>query len=107
MENARVAEVDVVHQVMKGDVRVSACEARQCRRHQAEECGKRTITEGGEKQVEPNYVRLQLSYCAQESLRVIQRVKAPAPANIEVLKFLMGFTELVGENCDTQQFVTL
>jgi hypothetical protein len=65
--NTGVIQIDSVHQVMQSDVRVASIQARKERSEQPKKCVDRIATKGAEEQVEPNHIRLELSYDPNEA----------------------------------------
>src|SRR5262249_27367976 len=57
--NTRILEVNGIHQVVQGDVRVTSAEARKQRRHQAAESDQGAAPECTEQKIEPNDIGLQ------------------------------------------------
>ena len=67
--HVRIAQVDGVHQVMEGDMRVVAAQTSEQWRRQTGKRGQRVVAKCAEQQVEPDHIRLQLVQQVQQPHR--------------------------------------
>jgi hypothetical protein len=93
-----VFEVDSIHQVVQGDVRIAAAHAREQRREQSEKCIKWIAAKGAEQQVEPDHIRLQLANHLHQANRVSGIVERPAALDGEAIEFGRGSCQFIGQN---------
>ena len=57
--HVRIAQVDRIHQVMEGDMRIVAAQTSEQGRRKTGKSGQGVVAKGAEQQVEPNHIRLQ------------------------------------------------
>jgi hypothetical protein len=102
-----VFQVDVVHQVVQGNVGVEPGRARHRRDTQPQERGHRPVAEGGKEQVEPDHVGLAVADGAQQPLGIVQSVERPAAFHAEFRQLRAWGIQLVRQDGHAQQRVAL
>jgi len=96
--NARVFQIDRVHQVVEGNVGVAAAHARQERSEQAEKGVPGLAAESAKEQVEPHYVGLQSLDGAEQAIGAAGIVKRPATFHRKTFQFRLRGRNLVSKN---------
>jgi hypothetical protein len=76
--DSRVFQIDGVHQMVQGDMRITAAEPRQQGSQQTGKGNQRISAKCTEQQIEPDYIRLQPAQGAQNSNRACGIVEGPA-----------------------------
>jgi hypothetical protein len=77
----RVPQINRVHQMVQGDVRVVTSQTSQQRGHEARECNQRLASKSAEQKIEPNYIRLQLLQGSEKANGIRRVIKFPATQN--------------------------
>jgi hypothetical protein len=95
---ARILQVNGVHQVVQGNVRVAAAQTHHQRRKQSQERVQRITPKCAEQQIEPNYVRLTFIERFQKANRTQRIVERPTAINREALKFSLVGGDTVSKN---------
>jgi hypothetical protein len=105
MLDAGIFEVDGIHQVMQGDMRVAAHQTSEKRREQARECDERIPAEGAKEQIEPNDIGLELIDRTENSNRAGRIVERPAAENGKAFEFRLRRSSLVGKDGEAEKWV--
>lgn len=105
MPHAGVFEIDRVHEVVQGDVRIASAHASEQRGEQAKKRANRITPKGAEKQVEPNHIRLQLPEHLQKMKNGSRIIERPAANDGKTLQFRFIGRDLIGKNRHTQESI--
>jgi hypothetical protein len=96
--NLRVLQVHGFHQLVQCNVRVETVQAHQRRQSNAHECGQRLAAEASKRQIEPNYIWLELPDCPEQTARILQAVKSPAANHVEFRKLALARLQIVAQD---------
>ncbi|MCU1300801.1 MAG: hypothetical protein JWQ87_1085 [Candidatus Sulfotelmatobacter sp.] len=103
VSHAGVFQVHRVHQMVQGNVSVAAAQACQQGSEKSQESVDWIAAKRTEKQIEPNYIGLQLTDCLKQSNRTGGIVERPAALHGEAVQFGLRGRHLIGQNGKAQK----
>ena len=83
MLHTHIFELYRIHEVVQGNVRVAAAQARQKRRHQSGKRHQGIAAKGAEQQIKPDDIRLEAPQRAKQPIRTRGIVERPAAHNVK------------------------
>ena len=107
MPNAGIFQIDGVHEVMQGDVRIASAQAGEQRSGEAAESNQGIMAEGAEQKVEPYNVGLQLVDRPDQTESTSRIIERPAALDLQARRFLMWIWKFIRQDGQAKEGVAL
>lgn len=105
MPHSCVLQVNRIHQVVQGDVRVATAQSGEQRSQQAEKGIDGIAAKCAEQQVKPNHIGLEPVQCTEQASRTGRIIEGPATNHVEAIQFRLSRRHPIGKNCETEKWI--